>query len=440
MFDGSEKSLTNGLSPEWQLLVRCARTSLDAADRETINDLVRNGIDWDRLVALASRHRVTPLLCQSLCLACTPRVPLVSLGRLSQEFSLNVASNLGLTHELIRVLKLFKSHELSAIPFKGPTLAALAYTGLALRQAGDLDILVHPRNAKKARQLLISGGYRPYYQLTEDQEFEHACHFRLMKDGGPIVIEIHWQLMSDSLCLDLNEDRLWRNAAKIRLAGAIVPCFATEDLLLYLCVHGAKHCWHRISWVCDIAELVRVKPDLDWAVLTREARRIGAHRMLALGLLLAQEVLGRTTPAPVAREIRADATARELARQVIERYRQDADGEPATADSWRFNVRARERLRDRIRCRFKLALPVFKPNERDVAFVKLPPGLSFLYRGVKVVRLVRKYALHPLRFVLITRDLIDHRQGSGNLMNDAPSTAFDSPLRQSAERLHSRRK
>src|SRR3712207_8653927 len=47
--------------------------------------------------------------------------------------------------------------------------------------------------------------------------------------------------------------------------------------LLILCVHGTKHIWGRLSWICDVAELLRTQPDMDWEyVLDRKSTRLNS--------------------------------------------------------------------------------------------------------------------------------------------------------------------
>ena len=75
-----------------------------------------------------------------------------------------------MTGELLRLLTLFESAGIPAIPYKGPLLASLVYGKIARRQFCDLDILVRKRGFPKARRLLLSQDYRPMFSLTPAQE------------------------------------------------------------------------------------------------------------------------------------------------------------------------------------------------------------------------------------------------------------------------------
>jgi len=61
-------------------------------------------------------------------------------------------------------------------------------------------------------------------------------------------------------------------------------------------VHGTKHRWERLRWICDVAELIRVREDVKWETLMRVAESLGSRHMLSLGLYLAHDVLGAPLP------------------------------------------------------------------------------------------------------------------------------------------------
>ena len=82
-------------------------------------------VDWNKLVKLASDHRVTPLLYRSLNTVCPDAVPAATLALLERDFSANHARNLALAFELRELVKTLAAHEISSIPFQGaPPLAS----------------------------------------------------------------------------------------------------------------------------------------------------------------------------------------------------------------------------------------------------------------------------------------------------------------------------
>ena len=92
---------------------------------------------------------------------------------------------------------------------------------------------------------------------------------------------------------------------------------APEDLLLALCIHGSKHLWERLAWICDIAGLIESQQDLNWRQLIARARATGSERMLFMGLRLAVDLIGAQLPTEVETEIKADPVVTSLSGDVV---------------------------------------------------------------------------------------------------------------------------
>jgi putative nucleotidyltransferase-like protein len=170
----------------------------------------------------------------------------------------------------------------------------------------------------------------------------------------------------------------------VNLAGAEVPNMDPETTLLVLCMHGSKHVWSRLIWICDVARLLTEFPGLDWRRVTREARRLGLWRSLALGVLLAHRVCLAEVPPAIMRRFQSDASARGLAQH----FEQNLLDEPGRMPESRvpYNVRL---LGFHDRLRLFLSPEFFRPNARDLAFVHLPKSLHVLYFLVRPLRIIR---------------------------------------------------
>jgi hypothetical protein len=292
---------------EIELLVLCARWIANEKSDQRIRVLLQLQIDWDFLIAIADQHRVLPLLYHSLCRISPGDVPDKAMSRLQQEFSANVKRNLSLTAELLQVLDIFAANEIPAIPYKGPILAASIYGDVSLRQFGDLDIIVHEIDKARARELLISRGYRLMRRSEKEDTLVH--HAR------GINLELHSHITSKHHPIQISLRRLWQNLKVFSIGGKSVQIHAPEDLLLILCIHGARHCWARLGWLCDIAEIARYH-ELNWARVIDDATKLGSRRILFLGLLLAKDILGAELPMTALRGIEADRALRQLSEQV----------------------------------------------------------------------------------------------------------------------------
>src|SRR5215210_4865854 len=144
---------------EDELLLCCARTSRSPEIAARIRALVQEGIDWEYLILTAHLHGVAPLLYWHLHVARSDAVPESVLNHLRDHFHANSLRNLSLTGELLRILRAFRAHGVDAVPYKGPALAASAYSNLALREFIDLDIMVRRQDVQKAKESLAFLGY-----------------------------------------------------------------------------------------------------------------------------------------------------------------------------------------------------------------------------------------------------------------------------------------
>ena len=170
-----------------------------------------------------------------------------------------------------------------------------------------------------------------------------------------------------------------------------------EDLLLILCMHGAKHMWSRLEWVCDVAELIRSEPGLDWDQVMDRAARLGSRRMLFLGINLAVDLLDAPVPGEVLRQARRDTVARSLSGEGLQRMFPSGEYQVGTLRESAFHFRVRERLQDRVPNVLTLAHRAVTPNERDRSVLPLPETLGWLYYLVRLVRVAAMYVTSPMR-------------------------------------------
>ena len=165
---------------------------------------------------------------------------------------------------------------------------------------------------------------------------------------------------------------------------------------MLLCIHGAKHNWRRLIWICDVAELLRIHSELDGRKLMEETQRLGTKRMVALALFLASDLLGSALPEGLRAELQADKVVKSLAGHVSSRLFQGNDDKSTPSEDPIFYARSMDRLGDRIR--FCLERFV-TPTPWVLAHVRLPYVLFFLYYLVRPLQLAKTYGLHTLRRV-----------------------------------------
>ena len=400
----SAEALATHTRPEVELLLCCARTCINSETAERIKALLQEDIDWDYLLRTALWHGVLQLLYWSLNATCPEAVPKAILDQLRDYFHTLARRNLFLTRELLKLLNLLAAHEIPAIPYKGPVLAASAYGNLALRQFCDLDILIHKQDALRVKTLLLTQGYR----LSQEQPpgaqeamwFQSACEYNFVSNDGRVMVEPHWAIARTKYCFLLDPECLWERLEPISLAGTPVVTFQPQDLLLIICMNGTKDVWKSLKQICDVAEVIRAHQEIDWEQVMKQARILGSERMLLVSFFLASDLLGTALPEKVWQRIQADQVVKSLAQQVRARLFVNVDHPPRLFEDSNFSlwdIRVRERLQDRVRYCFTL---VFSPNEGDAALLPLPPSLYFIYYLLRPIRLVVRNGLILLKHLL----------------------------------------
>jgi Uncharacterised nucleotidyltransferase len=364
-----------------ELLRAIVRRPMDA---QQISRLAGNVRDWDSVLELAQEHRVLPMLFSQLA-NMGPAVPLIVQERLRLEYDRNMFHSLANAVELIAVLKTFEHEMIPAMPFKGVVLGTSIYHDLTTRAAGDLDLLVDYKHLQRATTIILERGYEQTTPTNADGTpgipdlYEHR--FERPTDG--IVLELRWRLTQPRFRRNLDMDWVWLRRRTAVLAGAEVPNMSPDITLLVLCMHGSKHAWSRLLWICDVAQLLNVSPDLDWKEVIREARQSGLWRALALGVLLAHRIGGATVPQSVLRRFESDTTACDLA-QHIQEHLFDAPGStPVSRVPYNIQLLG---FHDRVR--LFLSPHFLRPNERDRAAIPLPKSLHVLYYLIRPFRIL----------------------------------------------------
>jgi hypothetical protein len=153
---------------------------------------------------------------------------------------------------------------------------------------------------------------------------------------------------------------------------------APEDLLLLLCVHRAKHYWSKLGWICDVAELLRAHPRLNWPAVLLQAKQSGARRMLFLGLFLAHELLGAKLPEEAGKEIESDIVVPRLADKVQARLFADHQRDISAVNDALFYLRLRERLRERLACALYLTYVRLPGRVKALLLLSANGGLAGL--------------------------------------------------------------
>ena len=342
--------------------------------------------DWTAFVALAEEHRIGALS-HAVLAGTGAELPAEAASALARIRERHTLLNLARAAELLRVLSAFQAAMIEAMPFKGVVLSAQIYGDCTLRAAGDLDLFIRWEDLRRATEIVLARGYRLTTPLRPDGRpaWDGSFEYRFERPSDGMVLEFHWQLdfvhrgFRHSIGLDWIGDH-WQ---MVRLAGGEVRAPNAEKMLLLLCMHGSKHRWSRLNWVCDVAQSLRTSPDLDWDRINAEAKQVGLRKAVALGLMLAEAICGVTGHKTVIRKLDSfpfvRGVAGTLARDCIEHPGQGFKG----------ILPYHARLQDRQDLlRFVFSLKMLRPTDRDEEFLPLPPALRWIHVLIRPFRLL----------------------------------------------------
>lgn len=182
---------------------------------------------------------------------------------------------------------------LDALLFKGPAVAA-QYPSRGLRPMDDIDVLVPPEDAERARAALEAGGWRIIGPRPGDHYDEAFLHPAVPH----LPIELHrglsaWRDQGNTLTLE----KLWPERRPAIVFGVPVHVLPPELDLIALAAHAGKpfHYFTRMIWAVDLAVVIHAHPDLDWHRLLAQADDVHCRTVLAVGLRMASR-LGAVVP------------------------------------------------------------------------------------------------------------------------------------------------
>ncbi len=318
------------------------------------------------------------------------------MSRLATEWQFIVLYNRHLAAELVSLMALLKAAGVAALTFKGPALAAMAYGSIELRQFVDLDILVHQADLPRVAEILTAERYLSPHTRREGlatgyfQEFEDS----FSAPGGIGAVDVHWKVTPRAFHFAPSEESFWRRAHAVNLEFGTVTAIAPEDLLLYICVHAAKHGWVQLGSICDVAETIRSRPGIDLRATLDEATALGSRRMFLTGIYLAHELVGAPAAADVVAIARDDRDVRALATRVACGLFSGAGPGHSRFDPWAVPIRSIEGARPRMNY---IVHRMLAPTMGDYELLPLPRALFPLYWLIRPFRMALQYGPRLLR-------------------------------------------
>ncbi len=282
--------------PALTLVVACCRWPDDEARRAAVSAAAAQLEAWGDVRALAAAHRVEGLVAQALEVAHVTLTERMKQWRVESADRIRTAAVLQV-RDTLRISAALDQVGIAYRILKGTPLAAAAFGTVGLKHSWDIDLLVDPRQAVAAAEVLAGLGYGPVKPPRPLGSAEFARWSAVAKDAefeaaGCSPVELHWRLHDVPLQmarLDVHSD-----VRRIDLLGAAtVPTFTDSANLAYLAVHGAAAGWSRLKWIADFSALLAAQGNSATSIAEARCHRTGfaldqalllRHQLFATGL------------------------------------------------------------------------------------------------------------------------------------------------------------
>lgn len=369
---------------EWQILLACASP---VPDPVKLNERIRRA-DFASLLQLAEKHRVTGLLASRLEKFSREHLPAEALHHLREVRRSQLLVSLGMTAELLAVLQKFQNVKIEALAIKGPALSVQAYGDPGMRQFGDLDFLLRDRDIYRASEIMNENGYEENVSLAAIKAGKIPGEYVFRRSPNKLLVELHTEFTLRYFPRTVDIEGLFKRQIRVGIDAHEVPALSPEDELVMICVHGAKDLWERLLWIADVAGFSTRQKNLDWDRAYDLAKDLGVARMLSSGLQLSRDLLGAPLPEKIAADLRKDASAEKLARQIASWVPAGGNDPLGVLERAMFRMRMRGGL---IAGPIYLMRLSFSPTEDDWATPQKGKRGKLLDALRRPFRLARKY-------------------------------------------------
>ncbi len=332
---------------ENELILHLSREDL-ATDE--INSLFENSVNWSYLIETAARHCVIPLVFKNIEEYFSDQIPKNIFLEMQSIFKDTATYNFVLSAQVIAIINALQENNLDILSYKGMTLAQLAYKDISLRQFGDIDILIRKEDFPKVKKALLEIGCRSAWDATDKQEkaaLKYYYEYPFTYGENNTLVEVHWKFIEPFFAFDYATEDIWERVQNVQICGRDVPTLASEDYLIVLSSHGSKHFFERFSWVCDIARLVE-NTEIDWDLMIERAKKVGALRMVWLGLWMARETLATKMPEEIYKQVSAEPEIQEIGKTFIENMFAESTEKQEWQEVAKIHMRMREKKKHKI--------------------------------------------------------------------------------------------
>lgn len=378
-------------SPENEFLLCCIRYQLNSAKISEVQHFLKINLDWEILVQHTVSQNVFMLLYTTLKYNQLEGVPVSVLESIENTAQQRMIYNLFMANQLFKLLNLFATHKIQVIPFKGLIWATLAYGNMTVRDFCDLDILVHPQDFSKAKEVMIAQGYHDKHFGKIEESIGQA---HMVLPDRRVNIDLHYKLVPQNFYLKVNLESFFENLQTVSLLGKTITTFSPESCLALGYLHGAKEGWQSLKRISDFGALIQAYPEANWQKVITQCGTDENDRLFWFGIAIAQTYLQISLPETLSEKLKQFPEVLELAvqhQQYVCYKNMEYSYIAHVLSLWE---KRETTLGSKLRYFLKIALRI---NPRDRETLALPRFLFFLYYPLRIFRLIKTYKIDPAK-------------------------------------------
>lgn len=282
------QSIYNYLNLEQKLIVILCKIKPSPEDLDFLSSSLKKSINWEYIYHFSQNNSISSLVYSNILKYAEENVS-DDVLQYFREFSIkNTKKNLFLVTVLGKLVHDLNDLGILAVPYKGPALSYLIYNDITIREFTDLDIFVYKKDINQVNEYLLGNSYNPQFNMQGHSEHYYLnsryYYMNFVRKDGNVAIDLHWASADRNYSFSRPLEYYYEKLQSLEFLNHSYKVHGTEDLFLLLCIHGAKHNWSMFNWTTDLANLVAVKPDIDYEYIMEESDDIGCKSMTAFSL------------------------------------------------------------------------------------------------------------------------------------------------------------
>lgn len=247
--------------------------------------------DWKRVIHYADIHAIGGIIASAVKMLPEDQQPEEELKKyLRNELALTVSGSVSQELAMDDVTAVLNERGIKHVLIKGFVLRDI-YPIRELRSMGDIDFLIDRKQRQACHQAMLDIGFA----CTLDRGFVW-CYQR-----ANVILEIHTNLMAGDPVNDVDFEQYYENIwDRTEVISGCTCRLRTEDHLIYLIAHAAKHfrsAGYGIRGVMDCAVVIRHFGEaLDWERVWSQLELLKLDRFAAALFLLCEQWFGTALP------------------------------------------------------------------------------------------------------------------------------------------------